>query len=112
MGKHDKRVVIKYLHVYAWKIYFVGRHLRVMKMSLMPKMASLNGWMKSSVWTVLKHLNIAMTNVLHLMESMLRDCKANVIAVYCLYVFFSLLIDQPSYFGNIWPLPLIPRANF
>jgi len=27
-------------------------------------------------------------------------------------MFFSLLIDQPSYFGNIWPSPLIMRATF
>jgi len=31
------------------------------------KMSSLNSWMKSSMWTVLKHLNIAVKNVLHLM---------------------------------------------
>jgi len=62
------------------------------------KKTGLNRWMKYSLWTLLKHLNVAGKSVLHLTESLLINSTAILIAVCYFCVFCSLLIIHPSYY--------------
>jgi len=60
----------------------------VMKMLSVPVVTDLNRWMKFSSLTVLKHLSIAGKSVLHLVEALLINSKAILIAVLFLCFLF------------------------